>query len=68
MENKIPNPDGKKGSQSHQDKIDEIAKSIFLRGYVAVREKLFRLINGKKSKRFADVVAVDENQTIIEIH
>jgi len=62
---KIPNPNGKKGCKEHQDKIKEESDRIDAEGYLPDFEKKIPITDSKK--RFADLVALDENQNITEI-
>ncbi len=63
---KIPNPNGKKGGKPHQNKINEIADNIEKREFKARKEQYFKNKNGKS--RFADIVAINDNGDITEIH
>jgi hypothetical protein len=60
-----PNPDGRKGSTEHQNKIDQIANQKNKLGYTFVKEYFIRLVNG--DKRFADLAVFDEGK-LIELH
>ena len=59
---------GKRGCPEHQQKIQEIGKNISKRGLIAVFEYAFNIVNGKKNRRFADVVGLTKTLEISEIH
>lgn len=64
----IPNPYGKKGGVLHQNKINEIAKDIEARGLTPGYEYRFDTTGGYKDSRFADVVGLDSQGRVAEIH
>lgn len=59
-----PNPNGKKGSQPHQDTINSIQPS---NGGEMNYERKFDTPDGNKSRRFADAVEV-VNGEVVSIH
>ena len=63
-----PNPWGKLGSPQHQAAVGEVAEDLATRGLTPIKEYRIQTPNGSKSKRFADVVGVDANGTVVEIH
>jgi uncharacterized protein YgfB (UPF0149 family) len=58
MAKKIPNPNGKKGSEGHQNKVKEVIARFDPTLYTTAREYLVRTPDGKKKKRFVDVAAL----------
>ncbi|MFC4812911.1 RHS repeat domain-containing protein [Paenibacillus sp. GCM10023250] len=65
---KVPNPNGKKGGAAHQQKTQEVEDDIRSRDLTPVREQEYDTKGGYKSKRYADVVAVNKNNEVVEIH
>ncbi|HSN98898.1 MAG TPA: hypothetical protein VLS89_11455, partial [Candidatus Nanopelagicales bacterium] len=65
---KVPNPNGRKGSIPHQDKVNEIAKDIKDRGLRPKTEYHVKTPGGKKSNRFVDVVGLDGERKVVEMH
>jgi len=67
---KCPNPDGKKGCKAHRDKIDAVEKDLQKKypNHDITREAGFEVVNGKKKKRYADIIVADKNGKVIEIH
>lgn len=63
-----PNPYGKKGGPAHQTKINDIEKDIESRNLTPIKEQQYDTNGGHNSKRYADVVGIDENGKIVEIH
>lgn len=63
---KIPNPHGRKGSPEHRKKVDETAEEIEKRGLSFLKEFFLRLKDGKW--RYADIVAIDKDDNLKEIH
>jgi len=63
---KIPNPNGRKGCTEHQNLIEQIVNSILALGKNFRKERGFNVGNG--DKRYADVVSLDENGNVDEIH
>jgi len=62
------NPYGKKGCPGHQEKIRKIGAQIREKGFVAFFERAFKIVDGKKKTRYADVVAFTTDNKLIEIH
>lgn len=52
-----PNPNGRKGCQAHQDKIEEIKQDLIGRGYEVKTEKYVPTPGGYKNSRFIDIYA-----------
>jgi hypothetical protein len=63
---KPPNPNGRKGGEAHQAKVDEVAADVEARGLKAEREHMVPTPGGAKSKRFVDVAGVDETTEKVE--
>jgi len=63
---KVPNPYEKKGGELHQKKIKEISDKIDNGKLDAVPEQ--KIDKVEEGYRFADVVGIDKNQDIKEIH
>ncbi|MCA9507934.1 MAG: hypothetical protein KC505_05890, partial [Myxococcales bacterium] len=63
---KVPNPHGKLGSPKHREKVNEVAKDIEKRGFLARLEYFIQLVSGKK--RYVDVAALDYNLDEKEFH
>ncbi|HSO00363.1 MAG TPA: hypothetical protein VLS89_18855, partial [Candidatus Nanopelagicales bacterium] len=59
---KVPNPNGRKGSIPHQDKVSEVAKDIEARGLKADTEYHVKTPGRKKADRFVDVVGFDDKK------
>jgi RHS repeat-associated protein len=64
---KVPNPNGKKGGEKHQKKVEEVEKNIASRGLTPKREHMIKTPGGNKSKRFVDVVAM-KGKKVVEMH
>ena len=65
------NPYGKLGSPAHRQKIDEIEKNIGDRGLNFDREYSVDVTKVKgrtKNTRYIDIVALDENDKVIEMY
>ena len=58
----VPNPNGKKGSEKHQDTIASIKPSK--NGNTIQTEYPFSIENGFKSKRFADAVEIADDKVV----
>ncbi len=56
---KIPNPNGRKGGERHQKKVEEVAQNLKKRGFKTVYEYFIRTLFGRKN-RYADIVAIDK--------
>ena len=67
-EKKVPNPNGKKGSLEHREKIDEVVKEMENRNLLVVKEVFIRLFGKSKKCRFADAAGFDEDNNFAEIH
>ena len=63
---KTPNPNGKKGGKLHRNKINKIEEDIVDRNLLPDTEHFFKNTKGKS--RFADIVGVDEDGKLAEIH
>jgi hypothetical protein len=63
-----PNPYGKRGGPEHQAKIEEIKADLKSRRYKPVGEYQIDVQDGKKKKRYVDVVAIDEMGEVVEYH
>ena len=63
-----PNPNGKKGGVAHQNKIKEIATDIEERGFTPEYEYKYDTSGGFKDTRYADVVGLDSQGRVAEIH
>jgi hypothetical protein len=66
-ETSVRNPFGKSGAL-HQSTIQGNADDIISRGYNVRHEVKYDVVNGVKSFRYADVVAMDKTGTITEIY
>jgi len=67
METKrIPNPNGRKGCLEHQNRIKKIMQRLASFGLIPDDEHRIDLANG--DKRYADVVGIDPNGNLAEIH
>ncbi|HDR1023040.1 TPA: hypothetical protein QB352_002358, partial [Pasteurella multocida] len=67
-EKKVPNPNGKKGGEKHQAKVQEIKDDIVSRGMTAESEYRYVTPEGHKSSRYADVVALDSSGNVVEVY
>ncbi len=65
-ETKVPNPDGRKGCPDHQNLITRIALFLLSLGFRTVKEGKIKLPTEKK--RYADIVAFNDDGSIAEIH
>ena len=63
-----PNPNGKNGGPAHQAVIGDIEQDITDRGLHPQREYRFDTTGGNKNTRYADVVALDDDGNVVEIH
>ena len=61
-----PNPNGRKGGDAHQAKVEEVAKDVKARGLRAEKEQVINTPEGSKSKRFVDVAGINESTEEIE--
>ncbi len=66
MNNKIPNRNGRKGNEDHQNLIIELIEYLFEKYGKSKSEKSINLPNGKK--RFVDAAGLDENGNPVELH
>jgi RHS repeat-associated protein len=65
----VPNPFGKTGGPLHQETIQGIIEDINARGLIPLTEYKFPVVDGVKSVRYADVVAIDPiTQQVTEIY
>ena len=64
VHNTCPNPNGKKGSQAHQDKVQEIGNDLTSRGYDVTYEYRVNTTGGYKNTRYVDVYATNGNDSI----
>ena len=64
MHNTCPNPNGKKGSQAHQNKIQEIGGDLENRGYSVTYEYKVDTSGGYKNTRYVDVYATNGYDSI----
>ena len=55
----VPNPNGRKGCEEHQNLIQKIFNSIIKKGLIAIFEYFIEVENGEKKSRFIDVAAID---------
>ncbi len=65
---KVRNPWGKKGGPLHQQKVKDISADIKERELNFKTEFHVRTPDGKKSRRFADVAALDDGDNLVELH
>jgi RHS repeat-associated protein len=66
---KVPNPNGKKGGQAHQDKVEEVAEAVRERGLDARTEVPIPTPGGRRQKRVADVAGFDKpTGELAEVH
>jgi len=63
---KIPNPNGRKGCDAHQDLIQKIASEMGKNGLDPDTEHEIKLDSGKK--RYIDVAGLNENGLADEFH
>ncbi len=63
---KIPNPDGRKGGEKHQNLIKKIVKYLQDRGFITKTEAYVKIENGRG--RFLDILAMDIEGTPSELH
>ncbi len=66
MEKKIPNPNGKKGNEDHQNFIIELFIKLSKKYKLADTEVSINIDN--KKKRFVDVAGLDEEGNPVELH
>lgn len=64
VHNTCPNPNGKKGSQAHQDKVQEIGNDLKSRGYDVTYEYRVNTTGGYKNTRYVDVYATKGTDSI----
>lgn len=64
---RVTNPGGRFGSPAHRIKVDGVADDIANRGLQPVKEYRVK-VPGRKIGRYADVVGVDDQGNIREIH
>ena len=64
--NCVPNPNGKKGGEQHQDAVNSIEPSS--PDNRIIYEERFPIENGYKNNRFADAVEVDKDNNIVAIY
>ena len=64
VHNTCPNPNGKKGSQAHQDTIQEIGNDLKSRGYDVKYEYRVDTTGGYKNTRYVDVYATNGTDSI----
>ena len=66
---KIPNPNGKKGGEKHQQTTQNVVDDIEARGLISETELKIDTPDGDKNYRFVDAVARDPNTgEVIEMH
>jgi RHS repeat-associated protein len=58
-EKKVPNPNGKKGGEAHQNTVKEVEKEMKSKGMNVKREVEIKTPGGNKEKRFVDVEGRD---------
>lgn len=63
---KPTSPNGRKGGDAHQAKVEEVAAEVEDRGLKAKKEQVVETPEGSKSKRFVDVAGIDESTKKIE--
>ena len=63
-----PNPYGKKGGPKHQAKVSEVARDVADKGLRVETEFAIETPNGLKVRRYADVVGLDAEGNVVEIH
>ena len=64
VHNTCPNPNGKKGGQAHQDKVQEIGNDLKSQGYDVSYEYRVDTTGGYKNTRYVDVYATNGNDSI----
>ena len=64
VHNKCPNPNGKKGSQAHQDTVQEVGNDLQNRGYDVKYEYRVDTTGGYKNTRYVDVYATNGSDSI----
>ena len=64
VHNTCPNPNGKKGSQAHQDTIQEIGNDLKSQGYDVKYEYRVDTTGGYKNTRYVDVYATNGTDSI----
>jgi hypothetical protein len=65
---KPPNPNGKKGGEKHQNKTSETAAKIEAKDLIAKKELEVDTPQGKKTKRYVDVAALDLDRKVVELY
>jgi hypothetical protein len=64
-----PSRPGRLGNPDHRAAVEQIRQDILNRGYTPRTEFGFETPNGLfKSRRFADVVAIDSDDNVVEIY
>ena len=63
-----PNPYGKAGGPEHQATVGEVAQDIQSRGLTPQQEYKVDTPGGTKGTRYVDVVGVDQNGNVTEMH
>jgi len=66
MDKKVPNPNGKKGNEDHQNLVKILIKKLSSNFIKVKTEYAIKLPNGKK--RFVDVAGLDEEGNPKELH
>lgn len=64
----IPSPNGKKGGLAHQDLVRQVADDIRSRGLKPQEEYRILTPGGRKNSRFVDVVGINSNDEVVEMH
>lgn len=64
VHNTCPNPNGKKGSQAHQNTVQEIGNDLKSRGYDVTYEYRVDCPGGYKNTRYIDVYATNGSDSI----
>ncbi len=66
-EKKVPNPNGKKGGEKHQNLQAKVGEEVEQKGLERIFEHFIKLFNGKR--RFIDVAGLDKvTKKEIEFH
>ncbi|MCB1179423.1 MAG: hypothetical protein KDK36_17710 [Leptospiraceae bacterium] len=66
QDNKVPNPNGRKGGEKHQNKVKEVVVQVEKKGLLASLEHFLKLVTGKR--KFIDVAGLDSEGNEIEYH
>lgn len=64
MAKKVPNPNGRKGGDKHQNKVKQVEESLKDEDLLPDLEHRIFTPNGKKTKRFVDVAGLDESRSV----